>query len=743
MSRKKKFERHTSKHRHYHRKQDVYSNLKLKKETINTVGAIWLWIFAGIITASFFSGGTVLSLIREELRLAVGWGLFTLPPILVSLSFLFFNSKSTFTKPFVPAGLVFIDIALIGLTRAGVFGDYIWTSISTMIGLEGSLLLFIGLFVIGLIILFNTSLDRFVDFLFAGFVKIVEWFGSLVTGKKSEIEEIDSDGFKIKQDGKYPLLKDQKMQSKEPIKTPTYAHPIDNTLIKKVKTSTKSTLTISSPSDIKGDMSLWEYPPLDLLGDGPKKKADRGDMRKNAQIIEQTLDGFGIQAKVVEVNPGPAVTQYALQIALGTKVSKITSLSSDMALALAAPTGQVRIEAPIPGRNLVGIEIPNRGLEFVTLKRMLSDDTIQSNKSPLFVPLGLDVSGSAVAADIHKMPHVLIAGSTGSGKSVLVNSWITAILMRTNPQQVRMIMVDPKRVELTGYNGVPHLLAPVIVESDKILSSLRWAIKEMEGRYKQFADVGVRNIESFNEQSGFQSMPYIIIVIDELADLMMYAPVEVEDAICRLAQMARATGIHLVLATQRPSVDVLTGLIKANVPTRIAFNVTSMVDSRVIIDMPGAERLLGRGDMLFIPPDQAKPTRIQGAFVSEKEVARVVEFLKARQPDMQYTEEVLTQPTHVGNKRGSASSTGSDGKDSNFDEALRIVCQYDKASASLLQRKLSVGYARAAKILDQLEETGIIGPAEGSKPRDVLMKNAEEYFAERDQKQEEGVNEEV
>ncbi len=396
-------------------------------------------------------------------------------------------------------------------------------------------------------------------------------------------------------------------------------------------------------------------------------------------------------------------------------------------MALAAPTGQIRIEAPIPGRNLVGIEIPNRSLEFVTLKQMLQSDNMRTSKSKLSVALGLDVSGNPVVANIAKMPHILIAGTTGSGKSVLVNAIICSLLFRATPDEVKVILVDPKRVELVGYNGIPHLLTPVIVDTDKILSALKWAMQEMDRRYKQFAEVGVRNIDSFNELSGFQALPYIVIIIDELADLMAYAPVEVEDAICRLAQMARATGIHLVIATQRPSVDVITGLIKANIPSRIAFNVSSMIDSRVILDTPGAEKLLGRGDMLYIPPDQAKPARIQGTFVSEAEVQKLVAFLKSKNPPVQYTEEVTSMPVSSWKKSGGG---GSDGRDELFEEAVRTVCQYDRASASLLQRRLSIGYARAARILDQLEQAGIVGPGEGSKPRDVLVRNAEEYFAQ-------------
>jgi S-DNA-T family DNA segregation ATPase FtsK/SpoIIIE len=431
---------------------------------------------------------------------------------------------------------------------------------------------------------------------------------------------------------------------------------------------------------------------------------------------------------VAEVNLGPAVTQYAIEIALGTKVSKITSLANDLALATEAPTGQIRIEAPIPGRNLVGIEIPNRSLEVVTLRQMMGSPIMQKAKSKLSVSLGLDVSGNAVAIDIAKMPHLLVAGTTGSGKSVLINSFISSLLFRASPQEVRLILIDPKRVEFTSYNGIPHLLTPVIVEPEKILSALKWAMAEMDKRYKIFAERGVRNIDSYNELAGFQVLPYIVIFVDELADLMMFAPVEVEDAIARIAQMARATGIHLVIATQRPSVNVITGLIKANIPGRIAFNVSSMIDSRVILDSPGAEKLLGRGDMLYIPPDQAKPSRIQGTFVSEKEIKKLVEYLKAKHYPIEYTEEVISQPLPLKNGKG-AGAGSSDAGDKDLEDAIRMICQFNTASASFLQRKMSIGYAKAARILDQLEEMGVVGAAEGAKPRDVLVRNAEEFLS--------------
>ncbi len=703
--------------RRYKRRNPL--KIKLKKQTVSTVAAVWLWIFAAGIMLSFFGEGVLLNRLRDELTYEIGWTYFLLPPFLVSLSFLFFKVKSDIGKPNVPLGLGLGLLSLMGLTQAGLVGESLWEQVANAIAAEGAALIFLGLLVVGLIVLFDTSLDRLVNFVLLGVQTVAESVKNMLMSMKRKTAAGVFPGSSQLPFSAKGMDTGEKKLAKAPIVPPP---------VKDDKTPVPALagkLTISTTG--QADIGVWEYPPLSLLSDGPSEKVDRGDVRKNASVIEKTLDSFGIQAKVAEVNTGPAVTQYALEIALGTKVSKITSLSSDLALALAAPTGQVRIEAPIPGRNLVGIEIPNRGLEFVTLKRMLSSDVMRKSKGKLAVALGLDVSGSPVIADITKMPHVLVAGTTGSGKSVLINSWICSLLFRMTPQEVRLIMVDPKRVELVGYNGIPHLLTPVIVETDKILSALRWAMGEMENRYKQFAEVGVRNIDGFNELAGFQAMPFIVIFIDELADLMAYAPVEVEDAICRLAQMARATGIHLVVATQRPSVDVITGLIKANIPSRLAFNVSSMVDSRVIIDMPGAEKLLGRGDMLYVPPEQSKPSRIQGTFVSDAEVRKVVELLKSKNVPVAYTEEVTTQPL-TGWKKGLAQTAG-DGRDPKFEDALRLVCQFDRASASLLQRRLGVGYARAARIIDQLEAAGIVGLGEGSKPRDVLVKNPDEYLA--------------
>ncbi|MCD8484480.1 DNA translocase FtsK [Candidatus Woesebacteria bacterium] len=477
--------------------------------------------------------------------------------------------------------------------------------------------------------------------------------------------------------------------------------------------------------------TVWEYPPLTLLSNKRGKAADRGDINKNAQTIEDTLESFGVKARVMEVNCGPAVTQYAIQISTGTKLTKITSLANDLALALAAPTGQIRIEAPIPGRSLVGIEIPNRSLEFVSLRTMLTSKTMQNEKSKLAVAMGLNVAGEPVLADISKMPHVLVAGATGSGKSVCVNSFITSILFRASPEEVKFIMVDPKRVELTLYNDIPHLLTPVITDPKKVVAALRWATAEMDKRYKVFAEVGVRNIAGFNEMSGFQAMPYIVIVIDELADLMLFAPAEVEECIVRIAQMARAVGIHLVLATQRPSVDVITGLIKANVPTRIAFNVSSSTDSRVVLDTTGAEKLLGRGDMLYVPPDESKPRRIQGTYVSDDEIKKLIDYLRKQYEQPEYQPEVIEKFENAA--AGTAMAPGGEELDDMFDEAVKIVYEDGKGSASYLQRRLSIGYNRAARILDQLEQFGMVGEQKASQPREVNKKAVEAYWSEKEQ----------
>lgn len=699
--------------------------VKLRKETVYTLFALGFFVVGLLGLLSFTKSGQVFIVINRLLVHYFGTLRFLFPFVFLFFGMFFLRLKVFFSKPHVAIGYAISFVSLAGLLESGNFGVKLYNLLVTILGNAGTELVYIAGVFVGIVVFFDTSIDE----LLHGFVVVLNNIPRFVPSpalaffKKKPTKE----GPTIRQLGMKGEDEKVGKKKKEPIFPATIA-PAKEPVVNK-----KEPVAMSSDKLMTNMLSttngIWENPPLSLLSDAPGKKAERGDIKRTASVIEKTLQSFGIAARVAEVNLGPAVTQYALEIALGTKVSKITSLANDLALATEAPSGQIRIEAPIPGRSLVGIEVPNRSLEVVPLRTMLISPAIQKNKSKLAVALGLDVSGNPIAADVAKMPHVLVAGTTGSGKSYLMNAFICSLLFRASPDEVKMILVDPKRVEFTQYNGIPHLLTPVIVEPEKILSALKWATGEMDRRYKLFAERGVRNIDSYNELSGFQALPYIVIFIDELADLMMFAPVEVEDAIARIAQMARATGIHLVIATQRPSVNVITGLIKANIPTRVALNVSSQVDSRVILDGPGAEKLLGRGDMLFVPPDSAKPTRVQGAFVSEKEVQKLVAFLKEKSPIVNYTEEVTSQPALM-KKGGMGASNGSDGHDQLLEDAIQIICQYDKASASLLQRKLSIGYSRAAKILDQLEELGVIGPAEGSKPRDVLSKNADEVIAQ-------------
>jgi DNA segregation ATPase FtsK/SpoIIIE, S-DNA-T family len=446
---------------------------------------------------------------------------------------------------------------------------------------------------------------------------------------------------------------------------------------------------------------------------------DTASLHATATLIEETLASFKVEAKVREINPGPAVTQFALEPGNGVKVRRITELQSDLALALAAPS--IRLEAPIPGYARVGLEIPNAQIATVGLRETLESPTFLKGKQKLPIPLGRDVNGRYVVGDLTRMPHLLIAGATGSGKSVCLNVIISTFISTRSPDELRLLMIDPKMVELTGYNGVPHLQAPVVTEMDRVVGALRLTLREMERRYALFSKLGVRNLDGYRmkvaDEAGAEPLPYLVVIIDELADLMMTAPDEVETLLVRLAQMARATGIHLIIATQRPSVDVLTGLIKANVPSRIAFAVSSLTDSRVILDMPGAERLLGRGDMLFLPPDAAKPQRIQGAFIEDEDVHYIVQHWYQVAPVPRYEPEWLDLPA--------AGSNGDDDLDGEedplFEQAMSIVRQQGTASASMLQRRLRVGYNRAARLIERMEDDGIIGPADGIRGRPVLV----------------------
>ncbi len=468
----------------------------------------------------------------------------------------------------------------------------------------------------------------------------------------------------------------------------------------------------------------YDLPPLDLLAKPLKVKSSRlnKEILENVRILEETLESFGVKVCVSQVHRGPAITRYEIQPSPGVKVSKIVHLADDIALSLAA--ADVRIEAPIPGKAALGIEVPNKEITPVYLREILESNEFQNASSKLTIALGKDITGNPIVADLVKMPHLLIAGATGSGKSVCLNAIICSILYKARPGEVKFLLIDPKMVELTTYNEIPHLVAPVVIDPRKAASALKWLIKEMEDRYELFASLGVRDLIRYNslvseeDQTQLQPLPYIVVVIDELADLMMIAPVDVEDAICRLAQMARAAGIHLVVATQRPSVDVITGVIKANIPSRIAFAVSSQVDSRTILDMNGAEKLLGRGDMLFLPTGAIKPLRIQGAYVSEEEVEKIVSFIK-KQGETSYVSEFPEVEE-------ASSEPEKEFGDPLFADAAKVVIEAGHASVSLLQRRLRVGYARAARLMDILEEKGIVGPYEGAKPRQVLM-TAEQF----------------
>ena len=474
----------------------------------------------------------------------------------------------------------------------------------------------------------------------------------------------------------------------------------------------------TAPDQLLSKDNDWSFPPLTLLEDNdtdPKA----GDIKKNSRIIEETLNNFNIDVKATEVNVGPTVSQYALKPAVGVKLNQITARLNDLSLALAAHP--IRIEAPIPGRSAVGIEIPNKVPAIVKLRKILDSKEFKDQKENLTVVLGRDVSGQARFDNLATMPHLLIAGATGSGKSICINSIITTFLYNNSPRDLRLILVDPKRVEFTHYNDSPHLLTPVITDSKQTISALKWSISEMERRYDLFQKAHKRNLENYNSSATKEErLPIIVIVIDELADLMALAGREVETAIVRLTQMARATGIHLIVATQRPSVDVITGLIKANITNRIAFAVASQVDSRTILDQAGAEKLLGNGDMLYLSKDSSQPTRIQGILMSDKEIKGVTDFLK-NQVEAKYNEEVIEFKGPIKDMPSGFVKQNQEERDNLLEEAAKIVVQYQKGSASLLQRTLSVGYARAARILDELQTIGIVGPTQDAKPREVLV----------------------
>jgi len=539
-------------------------------------------------------------------------------------------------------------------------------------------------------------------------------------------DDIDARSSKALQQKKNVISDDVANQHKEKLKvTPQKAD------VKNEKTTAEITLNDSDEKFIPetNKVKAYKLPPISLLQNNTNKKnITQSELQHNVEQLEQTLNDFAVKGKINAVSVGPAITRYEFQPASGIKVSKIVNLADDIALSLAA--SGIRIEAPIPGKAAVGIEVPNKSVSTVGLKEVLESKEFTNSQSKLTVALGKDIAGQAVVTDLGKMPHLLIAGSTGSGKSVCMNALIVSILYHATPDEVKFLMVDPKMVELGNYNGIPHLISPVVTDAKKAASALRWAVAEMERRYELFANTGNKDIGRYNayakeqlekctteeEKSKIELLPYIVILIDELADLMMVAPADVEDAICRLAQMARAAGMHLVVATQRPSVDVITGIIKANIPSRIAFAVSSQIDSRTILDMGGAEKLLGRGDMLFNPSGIPKPIRIQGVYVTDKEIDRVVEFIK-EQGKPTYNENIANMPL----KTDEVKEQHNEEEDELIPDCCKLFIESGQASISLLQRRFRVGYSRAARIIDQMEQLGYVGPYEGSKPRSVKI----------------------
>ena len=518
------------------------------------------------------------------------------------------------------------------------------------------------------------------------------------------------------------VVKEQEVKEKQ---SPEFIEdPLFKTQEEQKEEKTKEVLQLEHTLTVEDDN--YEFPPLNLLSEGDSKgvKGGKKALADTASKLQKTLYSFGVSAKVENVSVGPAITRYELKPAEGVRVSKIANLADDIALNLAAKT--IRIEAPIPGKQAVGIEVPNEKSEVVHIRDILESDEFIDNKSKLAFALGKDVSGATIVTDIAKMPHVMIAGATGSGKSVCINTLITSIIYKAKPSEVKLVMVDPKIVELSVYNGIPHLLIPVVTDPKKAAGALAWAVQEMENRYAMFASKGVRDLKGYNDaianDDTIGKLPHIVIIIDELADLMMVAKGDVEDAICRLAQKARAAGMHLVIATQRPSVDVITGLIKANIPSRIAFAVSSQVDSRTILDQVGAEKLLGKGDMLFYPTGAPKPVRIQGAFISDKEVEKVVNFVKANGKS-EYRDDITEyiEKANTTDKEQAEGAGNDDEADELLNEAIETVIETGQASTSFIQRRFKVGYARAGRIIDQMEERGIISGYQGSKPREVLM----------------------
>ncbi len=640
---------------------------------------------------------TVQKMLSEENRLSLG---------VYFGAFVFMASLSSFIHLFVDKAE---SAQLVNAGRGGgMVGATLDQFLSSFLSSIAAGVVLFALILLSVLFIFKIPIKS-VFLAFFGIFKRDEFVEDGMQAKNAHTKEPE---LKLNTGG---LLEDDGVGAKEDAKPRLSS--LKNSVVQDKAEENKNALTMASDPN-------WNFPDLDLLSN-KQSKADAGDIKHNAQVIKDTMADFKIGVEMEEANVGPKVTQYTLKPPAGVRLSKISSLDGNLALSLGAEA--IRIEAPIPGKRAVGIEVPNKKAAMVNLRSILESNNWKSSGSPLGFAIGKDISGNAVIGELESMPHLLIAGQTGSGKSVMINTLLTSLLYRNSPADLKMILVDPKQVELAPYNHLPHLLTEVITEPEKCISALKWAVNEMERRYTLLAEKKQRNIAGFNAANQEDHMPYIVIVIDELADLMMLAARDVEALIVRIAQKARAVGIHLVLATQRPSVDVITGLIKANIPARIAFTVASQIDSRTIIDQAGAEKLLGKGDLLITTAANPKPRRVQGVFVDDPEVMKVTDFIKMQRPP-DYNDEVVTQPVQISSKGGLVMDSDSGSDDAMFKDAVQCVIESGKASASLLQRRLRVGYARAARLIEDMEDQGIIGPADGARPRDVLVSSLDDVF---------------